>query len=109
MYYNQRQGSAIPLNYQALEKCYNKPAKVSGGIIGVTRRKEAVALWNITKHQKYLYVTRMTSWCGLNEDDEFSLHHEFNSSSSLTGLLWVSQVIEYIKSIANPFDIGEKL
>ena len=109
MYYNQRQGRAIPLNDQALEKCYNKPAKVSDGIIGVTRRKEAVALWNITKHQKDLYVTRMKSWCGLNEDDEFSLHHEFNSSSSLTGLLWVSQVIEYIKSIANPFDIGEKL
>ncbi len=32
---------------QALEQRYNRPAKVSGGIIGVTRKKEAVALWGI--------------------------------------------------------------
>ena len=32
---------------QALEQCYNRPVKLSGRIIGVTRKKEAVALWEI--------------------------------------------------------------
>ena len=43
--------SGVPFDL-ALEQCYNHPAKVSGGIIGVTRKKEAVALWGIIKHKK---------------------------------------------------------
>ena len=35
-------GSTVPMD-QALEKEYNKPAKGQGGIIGFSRRKEAVA------------------------------------------------------------------
>ena len=44
-----KKGSGVPF-YQALEQCYKQPAKVSGGIIGVTRKKDAVALdlWGIS-------------------------------------------------------------
>ena len=38
-----RLGSGTPMD-QALEQIYNKPAKGASGIIGITRRKEAVAL-----------------------------------------------------------------
>ena len=38
-----KKGSGVPFD-QALEQRYNRPAKVSGGIIGVTRKKDAVAL-----------------------------------------------------------------
>ena len=41
-----REGSAVPKD-QALEKEYNKPAKCQSGIIGITRRKEAVCKWNL--------------------------------------------------------------
>ena len=37
---------------QALEKQYNKPAKGQSGIIGFSRRKEAVCKWNIIKQEK---------------------------------------------------------
>ena len=37
---------------QALEKAYNKVAKSQSGIIGFSRRKQAVAKWNIMKHGK---------------------------------------------------------
>ena len=37
---------------QALEKAYDKPAKGQGSIIGFTRRKEAVAQFNLTRHEK---------------------------------------------------------
>ena len=42
MYHTLRQGSAVRFD-MALEKCYNKPANVAGGIIRMTRQKEAVA------------------------------------------------------------------
>jgi len=44
-------GSGVPFD-QGLEQCFNRPAKVNGGIIGVTQKKEAVALWEIIKHKK---------------------------------------------------------
>ena len=43
-----RKGSAVPMD-QALGKAYSKPAKSSSGIIGFTRRKEAVCEWNLIK------------------------------------------------------------
>ena len=50
-----RKGSAVMFD-QAVGKCYNWLAKVSGGVIGVTRKKDAVALWNIIKHEKEQFV-----------------------------------------------------
>ena len=75
--YHTRQCSRIDM---ALEKCYNKPAKVAGGIIGMNRQKEAVALWNLLKHEKDIHVTQLLEWCNLGDkdDSELSLHHEFN-------------------------------
>ena len=37
---------------QALEKVYNNPVKGQGGIIGLTRRKEAVAQFNLIRYKK---------------------------------------------------------
>ena len=71
-----KKGSGVPFD-QALEQQYSRPAKVSGGIIGVTRKKEAVALCGIIKHKKDQYVDL------LKRNDyiqgELSLHHEFNT------------------------------
>ena len=39
----------------ALEKAYNKPAKLSAGIIGFTRRKDAICKWNLRKHEEIKY------------------------------------------------------
>ncbi|KAG1656508.1 hypothetical protein GQR58_023875 [Nymphon striatum] len=69
MYHTPRQGSAVGLD-MALEKCYNKPAKVAGGIIGMTRQKEAVALWNLLKHEKDLHVAQLLEWCNLGDKDD---------------------------------------
>ena len=78
---SQRHASGIGFD-QALEKVYNFTAKAVGGIIGVTRQKEAVALWDIIKHEKDLYVSFMKDTVNVGDKDysEFdSLHHEFNS------------------------------
>ena len=56
------------------------------GIIGYTLRSdpsEAVALWNVLKHEKDAYVRNLKEMCHLTDhDDEFSLHHEFNQNSA---------------------------
>ena len=83
MYYGKKKGSCIGFD-MALEKVYNKLAKVIGGIIGETARKEAIALWNMTKHESDLHVVNLEEWCDLDEDDsELSLHHEFTVHSAI--------------------------
>ena len=74
-----RNGSAVPI-VQALEKEYNKPAKSQAGIIGFTRRKEAVCKWNIIKHEKAKYRKFLSEVCLTNKDDEYELHHEFSGT-----------------------------
>ena len=83
MYMSTKQGSAIAFD-MGLEKGCNKPAQTVHGIIGYTRRSEAVALWNVLKHEKYAYVRNLKEMCYLTDhDDEFSLHHEFNQKKLL--------------------------
>ena len=110
MYHTLRQGSAVGFD-MALEKCYNKPAKVAGGIIGMTRQKEAVAVWNLLKHEKDLHVAQLLEWCNLadKDDSELSLHHEFNPSSTKVSHDRTKMLLSYIKSINNPFSTGTRL
>ena len=111
MYHIARQSSAVGFD-MALEKCYyNKPAKVAGGIIGMTRQKEAVALWNLLKHEKHLHVAQLLEWCNLNDkdDSELNLHHEFNPCSTKIGLERAKSLLDYIKFINNPFSTGNRL
>ena len=97
-----RQGSKIPMD-QALEKQYNKPAKVKSGIIGFSRRKEAVCKQNIVKHAKSLFTTSLEKICDINNDDEYSIHHEFSTSRTKTDVSAVTDMVDYIKERANPF------
>ena len=76
-----KKSSRVPFD-QALEQCYNWPAKVSGGIIGVTRKKDAVALWEIIKHKKDQYVDLLKKKNDIQE--ELSLHHDFNPRTTTT-------------------------
>ena len=110
MYHTLRQGSAVGFN-MALEKCYNKLAKVAGGIIGMTRQKESVALWNLLKHENDIHVAQLLEWCNLGDkdDSELSLHHEFNPSSTKIGHDQAKTLLDYIKSINNQFGAGIRL
>ena len=43
---------------------------------------------------------------GDKDDSELSLHHEFNPSSTKIGHVRAKTLLDYIKSINNPFDAG---
>jgi hypothetical protein len=82
---------------QALEQSYNRPAKVSGGIIGVTRNKDAVALWGIIKHKKdeYVHLLKMQD----DVDGELSVHHDFNHSSAKK----IKEIENYLQKVCSRF------
>ncbi|KAF3844347.1 hypothetical protein F7725_017651, partial [Dissostichus mawsoni] len=92
-------GSGVPFD-QALEQCYNRPAKVSGGIIGVTRKKEAVALWGIIKHKKDQYVELLEMKGDVG--GELSLHHAFNPSTATKIVMMVQDIEEYLQKVCSP-------
>ena len=96
-------GSAV-LPDQALEKEYNKPAEGQGGITGFSRRKEAVAQWNIIKHEKAKLTKHLWELCCLTEEDEYSLHHVLSTTLIEADEECVEHIVNYIAVWNNPFD-----
>ena len=88
---------------QALEKAYNKPAKGQGGIIGFTRRKEAVAQFNLIRHEKVRISSFLRSITHTAIQDEYTLHHELSDSITKRDAENVKEAVEYIKNRSNPF------
>ena len=87
----------------ALEKEYNKPAKGPGGVIGLSSRKEAVAQWNLIKHEKAQYTKFLQELCLLNDDREYFLHHEFSRAITQADEEAVEQITSYISERQNSF------
>ena len=100
---SKRRCSGIPMD-QALEKAYNKPSKGVGGIIGISRQKEAVSKWNLVKHEKYRYTSTLVDYSGYNDNDEYSIHHELSEKKSEYDNECVEQIKCYISTKGNPFD-----
>ena len=90
-----RKGGGVPFD-QALEQCYNRRAKVSGGIIEVTRKKVAVALWDIIKHKKDQYVQLLKME---DVEGELSLHHDFNQSTATKISDMVQEIDKYLRIV----------
>ena len=61
----------------------------------MTRQKEAVALWDLLKHEKDLHLAQLLEWCKLGDKDELSLHHEFNPSSRKIGYDRARKLLDY--------------
>ena len=78
---------------QAVESKYNKPAKGGSGIIGIRCRKAAVGKWNLIKHEKSNYTNLLRQMSGINNEDEYSSHHEFSKQRTETDLKCIKQLI----------------
>ena len=84
---------------------YNKPAKSAGGVIGITRRKEAMAIWEILRHDKEHYTSQMRAELEdieTNEESETSLHYEFNPSTANASSEQVQKICEHLSNNCNP-------
>lgn len=101
---SKRCGSSLPQD-QFLEKAYNRPAKVAGGIIGMTRRKENVAKWELNKHEKDKYIDFLTIQTKTSDENEFSVHYEFSPSVTSSDFSCVGLLITWItEHNQNPFN-----
>ena len=97
-----RKSSSIPLD-QASEMQYNITAKSQSGIIGITRKKEAVNKWNILRHEKLQYTQVLEQMCNISNNDEYSLHRGVSPSVTEIDREAVSNIIDYINEHVNPF------
>ena len=94
---------------QALEKSYNYTSKASGGVIGYTKEKKAIALWDILKHEKDQFVSFIKNMTNISEDsDELNLHHDFNANVASKTMKQVESLTDYIKTVGNPFMSGNR-
>jgi len=88
---------------KALEKAYNKPAKGQGGITWFTRRKEAVAQFNLIMHEKVCISSFLQSITHTAIQDEYTLYHELSDSITKRDAENVKEAVEYKKNRSNPF------
>ena len=92
---------------QVLENSYNKPAMGKSGIIGITRRKEAVAHYDVIKHEKLQLVNYLLEFCEINYDSEYDLHHESSPAITEKDEMMVKHMTNYIFVRRNPFALQE--
>lgn len=71
---------------QALEKTYNKPAKIN------------------IKHEKAACKNLLREWCCLNGYAEYVLHHDYSPSTTVAGEKCVNADIEYVCKKGISFD-----
>ena len=94
---------------QALESKYNKPARGASGIIGIARRKAAVGKWNLIKYEKSNYTNLLRQMSGINNEDQYSLHHDFSKQRTETDLHCIKKLVAYVNERGNSFDGKEIL
>ena len=107
-YLSDGQDSGIGFD-MGLEKVYKFAAKATSGIIGITRRKIAVAFWDLMKHEKDQYVVFMKGAVLLHDESKSlsselnSLYHEFSERQAEKSHERVNLLIKHIKDIGSPF------
>ncbi|CAG2054662.1 unnamed protein product, partial [Timema podura] len=94
--------SSVPMD-QGLKQNYNKPSKGHEGIIGITKRKEAVAQHDLIKHEKVQTFHLLKQTCNLVGEDEYSLHHEFSPTVTDRDENSINTMVDCIEQHGNPF------
>lgn len=78
----------------------------------MTSRKEAVAQWNVLKHEKDLHVANMLDWTHLSvskdKDSELNLHHEFTENSAVRSNKRVQEFVNYLELVGGPFELSDR-
>jgi len=66
-----------------------------------------VAQHDVVRHEKVQISQVLREVCGLAEDDEFSLHHEFSKATTVRDEECITEMQQYIVNSGNPFSIQE--
>lgn len=92
---------------QALEQTINRAFKSISGVIGSTKNKETVTVWEITRHEFLAIGNFLKEATTLINQDEQCTHHEFSKASTEISESSVEKILTYVESRrANPFKSG---
>ena len=92
---------------QSLESGINKPAKGPEGVKGLTKKKDAVTVWNLIFHEMIGISSFYREILGLqNDNDDLAVHHELNTSTTEFFEESVSKLVKYFLARINPFQDG---
>ena len=60
----------------ALEQYVNLDSKSKGGIVGITKKKEAHERWFLTCHERTAITSAIKEMCGLEDSERVGMHKE---------------------------------
>lgn len=108
--HTQRPFSSVGMD-QALGQSINRAGKSPSGIIGYTKKKNSVAVWNMIFHESIGINNVFREIIGLNSDnEELQVHHDYNGSNTQWTEDAVNSVVQYLLKRVNPFqDVRQPL
>ena len=87
----------------ALEQTINRSLKSASGIIGNTRKKKFVAVWEIIYHEMLAISNLFRELCGVSSN--VSEEHVISKTEIATGEQKVQAIIATVEKNENPFHL----
>ena len=78
-------------------------------VVCIAQRKEAIAQWNLIKHEKVQYLKFLKELCEIDEDGEYNLNHKFSKSKAESDEKCIEQIISIILDRQNPLMLGAQV
>lgn len=93
----------------ALEQSINLDSKSKGGIVGFSRREDAVERWFLTSHERAAITHSLKEMCGLENYERVGSHKEADAARMKRDQEDVERLLSSFNSglLTNPFDIPE--
>ena len=88
---------------QAIEETINKDSKMPGGIIGKSLKPDAVSQWIDTAADRSQITENIRHMAGISHITNVRIHKEAEESRMKIDEKSVSDVIDVIKNMCNPF------
>ena len=86
-----------------LEQTINRSSKGKGGVIGVTKRKYFVSMWNLICHEMLAVSNLSRTISGIKlKHGELAVSHEFTKAETDRQKCNITNMIKYVLSIENP-------
>ena len=86
-----------------LEQTINRSSKGKGGVIGVTKRKDFVSMWNLIYHEMLAVSNLSRTISGIKlKHGELAVSHEFTKAETDRQECNITNTIKYVLSIEIP-------
>ena len=93
----------------ALEQSINLDSKSKGGIVGISRREDAVERWFLTSHERAAITRSLKEMCGVEDGERVGTHKEAGAARIKRDEEDVKKILSSFTSglMSNPFTIPE--